>query len=295
MLAFIFRGVFLVAVLSWYSTNVWKMIDSYFKDRFQNYLQAEFKKNPRMLSDINSYAIKNAEKKGINIADGGVPIPAPESRRVEDSLETGTSSVDLLATAASFLESADLMKETGTGENRVKASVDKNAFQESLEPLKMSSARKEKSKSTGNDGSEGFAAVMKEEIKKREKEKKEIEKKEKEEKYISHDRRTTSLKKRRSIIESEKNPERSKKRKFKTITLTDADFKSAKKLEDDDDFSEFDLDEETLKKPREGVLVSELPFKPRADIGELETVTSDEFCPLTLEDETTCGIPSKWP
>lgn len=295
MLAFIFRGVFLVAVLSWYSTNVWKMIDGYFKDRFQNYLQEEFKKNPRMHSDINSYAIKYAEKKGIDITDRGIPIPAPEARRAEESLETGTSSVDLLATAVSFLESAELAKETGseTGENRVKASVDKHPFQESVEPLEMSSERKEKPKSTGSDGfEERFAAEITEKKEKQEKGNKEIEKKQK--KDASHDQRET-LKKRRSIIESGKHSDGSKKRKVKTITLAEADFKSAKILVNDDDFSEFDLDADILKKPREGVLVSKLPFKPRADIGDLETVTADEFCPITLEDEATCGIPSKWP
>ncbi|XP_033224990.1 E3 ubiquitin-protein ligase BRE1A-like [Belonocnema kinseyi] len=299
MLAFIFRGVFLVAVLSWYSTNVWKMIDGYFKDRFQNYLQEEFRKNPRMHADINSYAIKHAEKKGIDITDRGIAIPAPEARRVEESLETGTSSVDLLATAASFSESAELAKETGsgTGENRVQALVDKHAFPESVEPLDMSSERKEKPKSTGSDGfEERFAAEITEKKEKQEKGNKEKEKKEEAKKDASHDQRET-LKKRRSIIESGKHSEESKKRKVRTITLTEADFKSAKISENDDDFSEFDLDVQTLKvkEPREGVLVSELPFKPRADIGDLEIVTADEFCPLTLEDEATCGIPSKWP
>ncbi|XP_014468517.1 PREDICTED: uncharacterized protein LOC106741246 [Dinoponera quadriceps] len=60
------------------------------------------------------------------------------------------------------------------------------------------------------------------------------------------------------------------------------------------DFSEFEDVEET-RTPAEGILVSELPFKPKADIGGLDRITAEEFCPLTLEDEASCGESTAWP
>ena len=278
MLALVFRGVFLVGVLSWYSTNVWKMIDTYFKDRFQNYLQEEFKKNPKMRADINSYAAGNSDKKGIDFINQGTLMPAPEGRQMEEFLESKTSSVDVLTTAVSLMERAELAKDAG--ENGVKATVDKNAFQESLD---MSTERKEKPNPTGNDGFEKRSAAK-------------IEKEKERREDISHEERETREKKRRSIIQLESKGERSKKRKIKTITLTEADFESATRFASkDDDFSEFDLEDKLIKEREEGVSVTDLPSKPKADIGDLETVTADEFCPLTLDEEATCGIPTKWP
>ncbi|KAF7392735.1 hypothetical protein HZH66_008568 [Vespula vulgaris] len=65
----------------------------------------------------------------------------------------------------------------------------------------------------------------------------------------------------------------------------------------DEDFWEFEDDEEKQKMEDEekGILISDLPFKPKLDIGRLERITPDEYCPLTLEDELSCGETTKWP
>ncbi|XP_050466073.1 uncharacterized protein LOC126859126 isoform X2 [Cataglyphis hispanica] len=86
-----------------------------------------------------------------------------------------------------------------------------------------------------------------------------------------------------------------KKRRVNTIVLTNADFSGARIRNDaNDDFSEFE--EEDGKRVREEeILISELPYKPKADIGDLDRVTAEEFCPLTLEDEASCGETTTWP
>lgn len=94
--------------------------------------------------------------------------------------------------------------------------------------------------------------------------------------------------KRSKEISREMLREKSAKRRVNAIILTDADFVGAKA--DSDDFSEFEkVEERNQRVPKKGVLVSELSFKPRADIGGLDRVTTEEFCPLTLEDVASCG------
>jgi len=83
--------------------------------------------------------------------------------------------------------------------------------------------------------------------------------------------------------------------KVNTLVLTEADFTAARISDGDDDFSEFEEEEKDQRVCMEGVLVSELPFKPKADISGLDKVTAEEFCPLTLEDETSCGESTTWP
>ncbi|KYN20716.1 hypothetical protein ALC57_06622 [Trachymyrmex cornetzi] len=89
--------------------------------------------------------------------------------------------------------------------------------------------------------------------------------------------------------------EKPKNRRVNTLVLTDIDFATAKTDDDeDDDFSEFE-EEKDHRIYKEGILVSELPFKPKADIGNLDRVTAEEFCPLTLEDEASCEETTTWP
>lgn len=51
MLALLLRGFFLLTVVGWYSTSLWKMIDGYFKGQFQRYLDEEYQRNPKMRED----------------------------------------------------------------------------------------------------------------------------------------------------------------------------------------------------------------------------------------------------
>lgn len=41
----VFRSFFLIAIISWYSTGIWRLIDDYFRKEFSTYLSAELKKN----------------------------------------------------------------------------------------------------------------------------------------------------------------------------------------------------------------------------------------------------------
>lgn len=61
MFGLIIRGVFLVGIVGWYSTSLWKMIDDYWKDQFKRYLDQEFQKNPHMRDDV----IMHDDKQGV--------------------------------------------------------------------------------------------------------------------------------------------------------------------------------------------------------------------------------------
>lgn len=89
-------------------------------------------------------------------------------------------------------------------------------------------------------------------------------------------------------------PTKKKKNRVNLLTLTEADFRSAKRSKDYD-FSRFEVDEdEDLDQEMDGILVSKLPFKPAVDLAGLQRVTEDEFCPLSTADEESCGETTSW-
>ena len=90
MLALIFRGVFLAGVIGWYSTSMWGLIDSYFKNQFQRYLDEEFQKNPKMRDAVHVHG------------DGG-KVGAAD--KIEKSLADAPKQV---AAVLQLLESCDL-------------------------------------------------------------------------------------------------------------------------------------------------------------------------------------------
>lgn len=48
MFGLLFRGVFLVGIISWYSAGVWKFVDDYFRNEYKEYLSKEFKRNKHL-------------------------------------------------------------------------------------------------------------------------------------------------------------------------------------------------------------------------------------------------------
>ena len=45
MIGLALRGFFLIGIISWYSSGVFKLINDYFRSEYKNYLSNEFKKN----------------------------------------------------------------------------------------------------------------------------------------------------------------------------------------------------------------------------------------------------------
>lgn len=68
MFALLLRGFFLVGIISWYSTGVWKFIDDYFRNEFKSYLSKEFKRN-----------------KHLQLKMEDVPTEIPKSSAVEEN------------------------------------------------------------------------------------------------------------------------------------------------------------------------------------------------------------------
>lgn len=52
MFALLFRGFFLLGIISCYSMSVWKLIDGYFRNEYKQYLSDEMKRHPRLRSEI---------------------------------------------------------------------------------------------------------------------------------------------------------------------------------------------------------------------------------------------------
>ncbi|XP_011879534.1 PREDICTED: uncharacterized protein LOC105568448 [Vollenhovia emeryi] len=300
MLAFIIRGVFLISVLGWYSATVWKVIDGYFQDQFRAYLQEEYRKHPRIKANVESAgavdkgpassalpAESSLSKSGIaetygsnvvspaDIADA-CPCAIAPSGRPEEAVAGGTSEIAVAVGAGA------------TDKNTLAANAVRSA-QESREPSSGDTRDKEQRPGAINqdgdreeDTIEGSALPPPASARRAEKPR----------------RRLGEKRPLRASKEVSREISREKPRspRVSTLVLTDADFAAPRTSDvEDDDFAEFEEEEKNRRVRKKGILVSELPFKPRADIGCLDRVTAEEFCPLTLEDETSCGETTTWP
>lgn len=288
MLAFAVRGVVLLSVLSWYSVTVWKMIDGYFKDQFRDYLQNEYRKYPGMKADIKNIKIVD---KG-SVPDASPAESSPEYNRIAETYDPETTCpVDTVDACQQTIGASNgKAEESVAGENAADtvnvSSADKNAFPESAFPGQSELQSRKSSSGSDADNEEGQPSAVdqnggreNEAIKK----------------SAASSSRRLNRKRLPKEISKERSREKPKKRRVNTIVLTDADFASVKIRKDaDDDFSEFEEEEGQKVRAEEGILVSELPFKPKADIGDLDRVTAEEFCPLTLEDEASCGETTTW-
>lgn len=264
MFAFVFRGFFLVGVLSWYSTSVWNMIDVYFKNRFDSYLRAEYDKNPHMLADLKAYRAAA----GKETPDAPMAEPEEHLNEVlqacsvdlcpvtghEDDLGKGKPSA-----ASKEASSVGLVKPETTTSITIVTGAEEGSVKVEASPEAISGRSKNDSK------------------------------KKKSKKKTRRSQVADAVK-----VEEEKTT----KKRLKTITLTKRDFDSTRIKVTPQDFAEFDRDEEAHQDEEEEadtILVSELPFKPKADIGNLKRVSPDEFCPVTLDEEFSCEETERWP
>ncbi|XP_012258824.2 uncharacterized protein LOC105687610 [Athalia rosae] len=283
MLAFIFRGVFLVGILSWYSTSVWKMIDTYFKNRFQSYLKAEYDKNPHMLADLKAYRAAGGKESNTVVStpdSEDLPLKeiirtcetdvCPTVNKTSDSEQeellpldkknftsndTGADDHVKLETANATTEPPPIWKELDTNESKIVEESPKPV----TERLKNDTAKKRNTET--KKGKRQSARVS-------------------------------------ATTDQTDKPKPAKKNKVKIVTFTEKDFASTRIKVTPQDFAEFDVDEDSPEhndgEPL-GILVSELPVKPKLNIGDLRRVSPEEFCPVTLEDEFSCDETKTWP
>lgn len=293
MLTFIIRGVFLLSVLSWYSAIVWQIIDGYFQDQFRAYLQEEYRKHPRIKADVES-----AEAVDKGSAPSALPAEPSLSHGIAETYDSNAvCPADIADACPRAIVSSGKPEEAvagGTSEIAVAVgagTTDKNTFlanavrsaQESRKPPSGSDTRDKEQRpaAINQDGDREEDTI--------------------EGSVLSSEKLRRRLVKKRSLrVSKEVSREISRKmprnQKVNTLVLTEADFAAARISDDgDDDFSEFEEEEKDQRVRVEGVLVSELPFKPKADISGLDRVTAEEFCPLTLEDEASCGESTTWP
>ncbi|CAL7933839.1 unnamed protein product [Xylocopa violacea] len=283
MLGLIFRGVFLIGILTWYSTSVWKLIDGYFRDQFKSYLEEEYRKNPRMKSDARANTVDNV---------GRVPTtPRPETtlEPLRDLLEAEravTCAVEAADNDAARLDGEPRVT-GGTSENEAAGGpIDKNAFLGTAVESGLESGE------SSENGQNSRPSVNQDD--------RDLERQGDNDRHRSayavskNSRKRIKYRRKPVPTDAARDDTLSNERNVKVTTLTDRSFKSEVRVSDDDDFWEFE-EEADGKEPVEGILVSKLPFKPRTDIGDLERVTADEYCPLSLEDEASCDEVFKWP
>ncbi|XP_032681603.1 uncharacterized protein LOC116848999 [Odontomachus brunneus] len=292
MLAFVVRGVVLLGVLSWYSATVWRMIDGYFKDQFRTYLQEEYRKHPRMRSDVENVGAVDKES-----ARRVLPTEASHVEIYGFDAVCPADTADICPRAAASEKAATAAEEVtgGSSENAAAAaaagSTDKNAFPKSATRSALES-RKLPGGSGVHDEERRSAAIN------QDGDYAEEEAIESSESAPRPAKPRRLHNERKSAVSAGFSREKRAKRRVNTVFLTDLDFARVRRTSGDghNDFSEFeDDDEESRERPTEGIPVSELPFKPKADIGGLDKVTAEEFCPLTLEDEASCGETTVWP
>ncbi|XP_012215961.1 uncharacterized protein [Linepithema humile] len=253
----------------------------------------EYRRYPRMRADVESV---EAVDKGSARSD--LPAESSLSRSITESSDPdAVCPVDIADTCQRTAASNGKPKEAvagGTSENAVAVgagSTDKNAFPESAAQSALESRKLPSSSDTHDEERRpgvihqeraigGSDSVLASSPRRSEKPRRRLGK-----------RGLSGVSKEAPRDTSR---EKSRKRRVNTIVLTDADFVGAR-IDSDDDFSEFEEEGGGQKVLKEGILISQLPFKPKADIGDLDRVTAEEFCPLTLEDEVSCGETTTWP
>ncbi|KAH0948561.1 hypothetical protein HN011_001295 [Eciton burchellii] len=302
MLAFAVRGVILFGVLGWYSVAVWRVIDGYFQDQFRAYLRDEYRQHPRMRADLES--ARNVDKGPDALPAEPSPScgieeiygPDAATRRARTTTTKTTTPADIAdACRAATGRKPEEQVAGGTSENAVAVRADKNAFPKSAARSALQS-RKPPSSSVHDEA--GQPSTINQDADR--------------EQGTTEGRSEVVLalsprcwreagsqggSGTRGVPSGMSRQRMPRKRGADAIVLTnDADFTGASIY--DNDFSEFEEEEEDGESReflKEGILVSELPFKPKADIGNLDRITAEEFCPLTSDDEASCEEVTAWP
>ncbi|XP_066593908.1 uncharacterized protein Xport-B [Prorops nasuta] len=268
MLSVIFRGFFLISILFWYSTSVWRMIDDYFKDQFQRYLEDEYQRNPAMKLEVGRENVSKEESGVINgAAVGESSSAAPE---VEGESSVGKASLGRIArggreNSADKMDSLEICVENAN-----------NLDEETRESVDHQKRKSEVAKD-GNAGSHSGTTLPRDSIG---------------DDGMGNGGAIFEKGEERRIRLKKKNQDKSKKNN--AGLLKEHDFVSVRRSlgrRESDDFWEFEDEGEAF----DGVLVSDLPYRSKVDLADLERVSAEEFCPLTAEDEESCGERSKWP
>ncbi|XP_046825163.1 protein PXR1-like [Vespa crabro] len=307
MLAAFFRGAFIIGILAWYSISVWKMIDGYFRDQFASYLHEEYRKNPHMKAAHMKDAVNEVGKNDAVHTDGEVP-----SNKIDELVKAESCPVDKVDNDK-ILESCNIsekiLKVDRPNDSVEKEILMKISTEKELNNVDNDDDDKDKDERQTMKSIEKMAdeekRLKKKEFPSSKEFDEEIEKKKNKKKKKDEKGREKEMERERDREKKKKDEEektkKQKKKRVKTITLNEEDFLSVKNrrgtIGRDEDFWEFEEDEEKQKIEDEevGILISDLPFKPKLDIGRLERITPDEYCPLTLDDELSCGETTKWP
>ncbi|XP_034947818.1 uncharacterized protein Xport-B [Chelonus insularis] len=255
MIALVIRGFVLVGVLGWYSASVWKMIDGYFKDKFDKYLQEEYVKNPLMK--------KNLQERQTTLNDKSInqlnehPID-PITIRTENENKSDSTTISANNVFLGHQSMNNHSQPLPTLNNSSNGNLVLNA--ENIEIKKHS-----------EEYFDGKSSKL-------------------------QSKKQTSNKKREKIVLTASEPLK-KKKKIQTIMLSKEDFKSASiKAMKDFDFSEFENDAEDSQYIEGSIPVASLSYKPKADIGDLDRITDDEYCPINSnKDQEECRVRKKWP
>ncbi|XP_008216686.1 probable serine/threonine-protein kinase kinX [Nasonia vitripennis] len=358
MLALLLRGFFLLTVVGWYSTSLWKMIDGYFKGQFQRYLEEEYQRNPKMRQDVRTGFNDAADKSAspvteelqqvlrscsTELAAEEVGCTVGEAELAKRSEESGTTpAADAFAAGAA----AEIEEEERDEVEMIVPEAEKEvdgleelAFREKPARERDAEPPDEEAvilQATIENESVDNLMVYIEEIEARQPGLREDRNEQEYQQQQQQQHRKQHQSQRRSQRQKKEQqcPKPGKKRKFSgrpqigaksekatskknrhgPLTLTDEDFErvSRKKYRYTDeegnivdrDFSEFDdenswtsdgFDDEDEEDKRKRIPLADLPYKPAVDVYDLDRLSEEEFCPLTLDDDPTCEETRPWP
>ncbi|XP_058789208.1 uncharacterized protein LOC131663119 [Phymastichus coffea] len=305
MLALLLRGVFLLGVIGWYSASLWKVVDNYFKGQFQRYLEEEYQRNPRMRDDVRAYT--TADKAASDVIAG-----TTQQRLAEISPRYPIDKAELVALEVKSQESGLADFEAGAAEIEVArpAHTDQPVFHDSpvdatMLSMEMPSPSPEAIRDYQIDESSNFSETERAEKtpaleRKPQQEMGEMPK-EDEKQSSPHAPKKTKAKKRPKIIaKSEVTTERKIKQRLKIpmLQLTEDDFEDTARFFEfgrEDDYRDFIDDFEADNEDFDGISLKDLPFKPMIDVYDLERISEEEYCPLSLDDDPTCDELQFWP
>lgn len=89
--------------------------------------------------------------------------------------------------------------------------------------------------------------------------------------------------------------------KIPTLKLSSDDFDEAAGFfefdyeDGEDGFVDYFENDDGNDEDFKGIRVKDLPFRPMIDVYDLERVSEEEFCPLSLHDDPTCDELRSWP
>lgn len=110
MIGLLVRSVFLIGIIIWYSTGVWRMINDYFREEFQNHLSNEIKRNQHIKPEPETTNVYSLPKSVVRDATVAVEKPGSASQTVTRGNDIHINHQNQIITTKDSTDNADRTK-----------------------------------------------------------------------------------------------------------------------------------------------------------------------------------------